>query len=1075
MKKILGMSLASAVLLSGCGGGASSSASSGGGVVSSAQQVSIDAMTSVPVINGSATQGTLYVHNYGTNAINGASFNLGLATTKTRLKTALANLGVKLGGYEDASGFILINPERCASIPAGGSCAVNFTTPNLSVGNLGNSLVKLSYSGKNGTQTTSQVVNYKYVDLAALGGVNFTGSLNVVGTQGSTQHVVGYVYAGGTAGTLYKDVNLKSTNATTSISNGFINGQEVAAGQVIAVEFAVGMQSNKSSYVNVTPSWGASKLQSTSVGSGTGNLLGLSLTPSQGKVNYIFGDIPVLTAPTGIAAVVNVTNNGNADGGGGLTARATSNASDLTIDYTDCVTTALRANAANSCKITFAATSSTPGSTTVEYVSNGSVIGSQTVVWTNDKPYPAVYISPNMTTYNLGKGDSGADDSITFTFTNVGKAPLTGITYPVTNSGPATWTEDSRTCTSTIGATTTPTATCSISGHLTGTDDGTGDLYIRALGSANSVNYSFVSLPIRYTVAAAPSLEITSSTSDSLLLLANGSDVVNKTYTVRNIGNDPAILNGINDSINLVESTTNNPNNLLPYISGGSCMGKSTLLDKESCSVTVTYGPASANLTANESGIATFTVNYSGGTPDEDRTSKSAFNYKLVGNDSYVKETTNSNMPYDPDFPGTYQGKANMDQMTITTTYENPSQNYPMTNFNLNTNNLPYGVVVDPDLTTCAIGSQVMSLEMNEDCKLVLKLDRSLLATAGGSVNFNFTIPTATWTTPLGFYSQPGDPVRVNYAQPVVTFVLSANNANFKSTILTMTGSSLDKGATSLPVSIAGVKYWLESSPINPTSNCPVNSSTYAVDCNLTEANNVGSVTYVMPNYLQTGEKADIPLIFSTSAYAYLSPSYTFINYLFTAPVPPIVATVNLPQTGQTPTLPVNPALVGMDGYTYIGVPWAYVTSGATTTPTTRFTVDPADANCIIDHLTGLEWIKSPSSTTYEWRTGTAPNYTYPAQVAVDGYNTANTCGYTDWYLPTVNDLASLLNDGEASPATWLNLQGFSNVRANVYWSSSTFATNPNVAWYVNFLFNGSVGAGGKGNLNYVWPVRLAQ
>ena len=36
--------------------------------------VSIDAMTSVPVVNGSATKGTLYIHNYGNKPVTSLSF-----------------------------------------------------------------------------------------------------------------------------------------------------------------------------------------------------------------------------------------------------------------------------------------------------------------------------------------------------------------------------------------------------------------------------------------------------------------------------------------------------------------------------------------------------------------------------------------------------------------------------------------------------------------------------------------------------------------------------------------------------------------------------------------------------------------------------------------------------------------------------------------------------------------------------------------------------------------------------------------------------------------------------------------
>lgn len=871
----LSCSLLAGALLVGCGGGAAGG-SNGGGSASNTAQVSIDAMTSVPVINGSATQGTLYVHNYGNTAASGVSFNLGTATTKTKVKAVLAKVGLNFGGYEDVNGFVLINPERCGSIPAGGSCAVNFSTPSMSVGNLGNSLVKLSYNGSHGSATTSQVVNYKYVNLAALSGVNFTGSLNVTGVQGSTQHVVGYVYGGGASGTSYKNVNLNSTNATTRISNGFINGQEVVAGQVIAVEFAVAMQSNKTSAVNVTPSWGSSKLQASLLNSlNSGSPLTLSLTPTQSTVNLIFGNIPVLSAPTTSAAVVNVVNNGNADSSGGLTATATGgNASDLSIDYSNCSAKVLEANAANSCQITFSTASYTSGTTTVQYANgSGAVVGSQTVVWTNDQPFPAVYIAPSPTTISVGKGQSTASGSIVFTVTNVGKAPLTSVTYPVTNTSTATWTQDGSTCTTTIGA----LASCAISGHLTGTNDGTGSLYIKAQGSFNSVSYSFVALPLSYTVTANPSLEIT-PVSASMTLLANGVESQSQTFTVKNVGNDPAIFTGLA----LNDSSTNTVKPVIISGSGvGECTSSTTLNETVECTVIVKYGPAAASKAINESGVATLQVAYHGGTPDTSYTSQAPLNYNLVGNDSYVTEsTTVSNLTGAGTSGSPYAGNANLNPMKITLTYSNPSVNYPMSKFNLNTNGLPYGLTVDPS-STCKTGSETMSLESNgASCTLVLALDRSVLASIGGSVVLDFTTPTATWTTPLGFYSQAGSQTYLTYAQPSVVFALSNNNASFESTVLSITGSNLDKGANPLPVSVAGVKNWLESSPVNPSAGCTVNPSTYAVSCNLTAGTNPANVTYIMPNYLQTGESASIPLLFSTTAYAYLNPSYTFINYV---------------------------------------------------------------------------------------------------------------------------------------------------------------------------------------------------
>lgn len=193
----------------------------------------------------------------------------------------------------------------------------------------------------------------------------------------------------------------------------------------------------------------------------------------------------------------------------------------------------------------------------------------------------------------------------------------------------------------------------------------------------------------------------------------------------------------------------------------------------------------------------------------------------------------------------------------------------------------------------------------------------------------------------------------------------------------------------------------------------------------------------------------------------------------FTALISPSIGTVSLPQTGQTLTSPVNPALVGMDGYTFIGVPWAYVTSGPTT-PVTRFTVGTgAESNCVTDNLTGLMWIKDLNTVKINSNaTGALTNW----QNALDSIATANNgsgyCGHTDWYLPTVNDLTSLLNYGASNSSAWLMGQGFSNIKRYWYLSSSSYAFGTSDAWSVSFD-SGFVFFSNKTSfLSYVWPVR---
>ena len=175
---------------------------------------------------------------------------------------------------------------------------------------------------------------------------------------------------------------------------------------------------------------------------------------------------------------------------------------------------------------------------------------------------------------------------------------------------------------------------------------------------------------------------------------------------------------------------------------------------------------------------------------------------------------------------------------------------------------------------------------------------------------------------------------------------------------------------------------------------------------------------------------------------------------------------VNLPKTGQTTCYDAAGAVVacagtGQDGDLQKGVAW----------PSPRFT-DNGNGT-VKDNLTGLIWLKDANCfSTRTW-----------AQALSDANSLANgSCGLTDgssagnWRLPNRKELRSLINYSQANSAAWLNLpaQGFSNVQADYYWSSSTYAGGPAGAWGVG-MGGGLVDGNFKTNSNYVWPVRAGQ
>ena len=112
----------------------------------------------------------------------------------------------------------------------------------------------------------------------------------------------------------------------------------------------------------------------------------------------------------------------------------------------------------------------------------------------------------------------------------------------------------------------------------------------------------------------------------------------------------------------------------------------------------------------------------------------------------------------------------------------------------------------------------------------------------------------------------------------------------------------------------------------------------------------------------------------------------------------------------------------------------------------------------VLDKETGLVWEQSPQTTTNQWS---------GARLECASRTVA---GRSGWRLPSVNELASLIDTTNTNPALPTD-HPFSNVWSSRYWSATASADIPTLAWNVHFG-DGEVASYLKSSFLFVWCVR---
>ncbi|MDQ5939103.1 MAG: hypothetical protein QG557_50 [Pseudomonadota bacterium] len=101
--------------------------------------------------------------------------------------------------------------------------------------------------------------------------------------------------------------------------------------------------------------------------------------------------------------------------------------------------------------------------------------------------------------------------------------------------------------------------------------------------------------------------------------------------------------------------------------------------------------------------------------------------------------------------------------------------------------------------------------------------------------------------------------------------------------------------------------------------------------------------------------------------------------------------------------------------------------------------------SCVKDNVTGLIWeVKTPENA----------KLTFPfseTQTVTQSQNEQKLCGLTNWRLPTIEELQSIVNYNVPLPNATIDVNFFPHSTNEIYWSQSPYTKNKNEMWALYF------------------------
>lgn len=139
-------------------------------------------------------------------------------------------------------------------------------------------------------------------------------------------------------------------------------------------------------------------------------------------------------------------------------------------------------------------------------------------------------------------------------------------------------------------------------------------------------------------------------------------------------------------------------------------------------------------------------------------------------------------------------------------------------------------------------------------------------------------------------------------------------------------------------------------------------------------------------------------------------------------------------KTGQTTIYSI-----GDDGYYTKGQERNYIDNGNGT---------------VTDTMLNLIWQNNYSDNKDYAENGTVPNLDH--SIATGYCSDIDLVGLTNWRLPSMRELASLIDYSIALPGPFINpIFITTSIENGIYWTSTIYAPNTTKAWFVRFAGNG--------------------